>query len=44
MSELQPPFWNGDREELHELFALTKPDRAHARCASGRISSAGNCG
>ena len=33
MSVLQGPFWNGDPEELRELFALAKRDRAHARCA-----------
>jgi hypothetical protein len=33
MPVLQRPFWNGDPEELRELFALAKGDRAHARCA-----------
>ena len=34
MSVLQRPFWNGHPEELRELFALAKRDRAaHARCA-----------
>jgi hypothetical protein len=33
MRVLQRPFWNGDPEELRELFALSKHDRAHARCA-----------
>jgi hypothetical protein len=33
MPVLQRPLWNGDPEELRELFALSKSDRAHARCA-----------
>ena len=33
MSVLQRPFWNADPEELRELFALSKSDRAQARCA-----------
>ena len=34
MSVLQRPFWNGDPEELRELFALVKRDgAAQARCA-----------
>ena len=45
MSVLQRPFWNGDPEELRELFALVKRDAAPRRGApSGRISPAGNCG
>ena len=32
MPVLQRPFWNGDPEELRELFALSKRDCAHARC------------
>ena len=33
MSVLQRPFWNGDPEELRELFALAKRDARPARCA-----------
>ena len=34
MPVLQRPFWNGDPEELRELFALAKRNgAAHARCA-----------
>ena len=45
MPVLQRPFWNGDPEELRELFALAKRDgAAHAGAPSGRISSGGNCG
>jgi hypothetical protein len=33
MQVLQRSFWNGDPEELRELFSLSKSDRAHARCA-----------
>jgi hypothetical protein len=32
MQVRQRPFWNGRPEEIREVFALTKADRATARC------------